>query len=92
MALAMTLILGGLTGWLISILVKTELPVGILASTAAGGVGSLVGLATLVGFGLQPHSVESWTIAVVTAVLSATWLVGTLRATVGLFSTAGGWR
>jgi uncharacterized membrane protein YeaQ/YmgE (transglycosylase-associated protein family) len=92
MALVLTLILGGLTGWLANILVKTHVPMGILASVPVGVVGAFLGFAIAGGLGLQPNSVVSWTIVVLTAVLSAAWLVGTLRATMGLFFEEGAWR
>ena len=38
-----TLFIGGIVGWLASIIMKTNAQMGILANVAAGGVGSLLG-------------------------------------------------
>ena len=86
------LVLGGLTGWLASILVETKGPMGILASVPVGIVGSFAGIAAVEGLGLHAHSPASWTIVVLTAVLSAAWLVGTSRAAMGLFFGEVPWR
>jgi len=92
-AIVVALVLGGLTGWLACFPFDVNVPMGILASVSVGGIGSVFGVAVIAGLGLQPHSLESWTIVLATAVLTAGWLVGTLRATMGLFSSAEGeWR
>jgi uncharacterized membrane protein YeaQ/YmgE (transglycosylase-associated protein family) len=56
-----------------------------------GIVGSFGGVAVARAFG-PVHSPASWTIVVVTAVLSAAWLVGTSRAAIGLFVEEVPWR
>ena len=91
MELVVTLILGGLTGWLASILVRTPVPVGLLASVAVGAVGSFLGVAMIGALGMYAQSAQGWIIVAVAAILSAAWLVGMLRAALGLFSRFGAW-
>lgn len=91
MELVVTLMLGGVTGWLASILVRTQVPVGLLASVAVGAVGSFLGVALVGALGMQTQSAQGWTVVVVVAILTAAWLVGMLRAALGLFSRFGGW-
>ena len=43
MSLIVTLVIGGLVGWLASIFMKVEAPMGILANVAVGLVGSFLG-------------------------------------------------
>jgi uncharacterized membrane protein YeaQ/YmgE (transglycosylase-associated protein family) len=85
MEIVLTLVLGGVTGWLASILVKTDL-MGILASVAVGALGSLAGGALAGALALHSQSAANWVLVALTAVLCAAWFVGLLRATLGLFS------
>ncbi len=48
MEIVLTLVLGGLTGWLATILVKTDVAMGILTSVAVGALGSVLGAALAV--------------------------------------------
>jgi uncharacterized membrane protein YeaQ/YmgE (transglycosylase-associated protein family) len=86
MEIVLTLILGGMTGWLASILVKTEVAMGIVVSVAVGAVGSFLGVAMAGALALHAQSAHSWILVVVSAILSGAWFVGLLRATLGLFS------
>ena len=63
----MILIVGGLTGWLANVSVETDVPMNALATIPVGGVGSLLGVAIVAGLGVQPRSMESWTIVAATA-------------------------
>jgi uncharacterized membrane protein YeaQ/YmgE (transglycosylase-associated protein family) len=85
MEIVLTLVLGGLTGWLACILVKTD-AMGILASVVVGAVGSFLGAALAGALVLHAQSAPSWILVAFTAVLCAAWLVGLLRATLELFS------
>jgi uncharacterized membrane protein YeaQ/YmgE (transglycosylase-associated protein family) len=88
MDLLMTLIVGGLIGWLASILMKTNAQMGLLANVIVGVVGSFLGLALAGALGVRAQSAPaSWIVALV----GATVLIGILRAT-GLFSRRAVWR
>lgn len=52
MGLIMTLIIGGIVGWLASIVMKTDARMGLVANVAVGVVGSMLGywVAGLLGF------------------------------------------
>lgn len=52
MGLIMTLIIGGIVGWLASIIMKTNAQMGWIANVAVGVVGSMLGywIAGLLGF------------------------------------------
>jgi uncharacterized membrane protein YeaQ/YmgE (transglycosylase-associated protein family) len=87
--LVVALILGGVTGWLASILVKAKVAMGLWVSVAVGAVGSFLGVLMAGAFGVHAQTEPSWAVMGVTAVLSAAWLVGMLRAALGLFSRSG---
>jgi uncharacterized membrane protein YeaQ/YmgE (transglycosylase-associated protein family) len=91
MEIVLTLVLGGLTGWLASILVKTDVAMGILASVAVGALGSLAGGAMAGALALHAQSAPNWILVGLSAILCATWLVGLVRATLGLFSRSEAW-
>jgi uncharacterized membrane protein YeaQ/YmgE (transglycosylase-associated protein family) len=82
MDLIVTLIIGGVVGWLASILMRSNEETGILANVPVGIVGSFVGnaIAKLMGVGYQ-GPVSRW----IVAVLGATLLIALLRA-LGVFS------
>ncbi|MEE4238016.1 MAG: GlsB/YeaQ/YmgE family stress response membrane protein [Anderseniella sp.] len=52
MGLIMTLIIGGIVGWLASIVMKTDARMGLVANVVVGVVGSMLGywVAGLLGF------------------------------------------
>jgi uncharacterized membrane protein YeaQ/YmgE (transglycosylase-associated protein family) len=76
-----TLIIGGIVGWLASIMMKTNAQMGIIANVLVGIVGSLLGywLAGMIGIAAGGGFLR-WVIAVVGAAL----LIFILRA-VGVF-------
>jgi len=77
-----TLIIGGIVGWLASILMRSNAQMGILANVIVGVVGSFLGVAVANGLGVRAHTTpEAW----VVAVLGAALLIALLRA-LGLFS------
>jgi uncharacterized membrane protein YeaQ/YmgE (transglycosylase-associated protein family) len=76
-----TLIIGGIVGWLASILMKTNAQMGILANIVVGVFGSFLGVAIANGLGVRAHTTPaSW----IVAVLGAALLIAILRA-LGLF-------
>lgn len=80
MDLIIWLVIGGLIGWLASILMKTNAQMGLIANVIVGIVGAALGgwLAGVLGIGGGP--VLSYVIAVLGAVI----LIAILRA-IGLF-------
>ena len=76
-----TLIIGGVIGWLASMVMKTDAQMGLLANVIVGIVGSMLGfwLAGVLGIGAG-SAVASYVIAVIGAVV----LIGILKA-VGVF-------
>jgi len=82
MSLLMTIIIGGIIGWLASILMKVNAQMGILANVIVGIIGSFLGGAVAQALGLRVHvGAESW----IVAVLGAALLIALLRA-LGVFS------
>jgi uncharacterized membrane protein YeaQ/YmgE (transglycosylase-associated protein family) len=82
MSLLMTIIIGGIIGWLASILMKTNAQMGILANVIVGIIGSFLGGAVAQAAGMRVHvGAESW----IVAVLGAALLIALLRA-LGVFS------
>ena len=65
-----TIVVGGVVGWLASILAKTNAQMGILANVIVGIVGSSLGfwLAGLLGLAAY-GSIASWVVAVLGAVV-----------------------
>jgi uncharacterized membrane protein YeaQ/YmgE (transglycosylase-associated protein family) len=80
MGLIVYLIIGGVVGWLASIVMKTNAQMGILANVIVGIVGASLGgwLAGQLGLGGPP--IMSWVMAVLGAVI----LIAILRA-LGVF-------
>ena len=80
MDLIIWLIVGGLIGWLASILMKTDAQMGLVANVIVGIVGAALGgwLAGVLGLG------GSRVVSYVIAVLGAVILIGILRA-IGVF-------
>lgn len=80
MGLIVQLIIGGVIGWLASIVMKTNAQMGIFANVIVGIVGAALGgwVATQLGVGGPP--IMSWVMAVVGAAI----LIAILRA-LGIF-------
>ena len=76
-----TLVIGGIVGWLASLVMKTDAQMGLVANVIVGIVGSSLGfwLAGLLGIGAGNAIV-----AYIIAVLGAVVLIGVLKA-VGVF-------
>jgi uncharacterized membrane protein YeaQ/YmgE (transglycosylase-associated protein family) len=76
-----TIIIGGVIGWLASMLMKTDAQMGMIANVIVGIVGSALGfwLAGVLGIGAGSQ-IGAWLIAVVGAAV----LIGLLRA-LGVF-------
>ena len=88
MSLLMTIIIGGIIGWLASILMKANSQMGILANVVVGIIGSFLGSAVAQSLGMRVGSgAESWMVAVAGAAL----LIALLRA-LGVFSRVAAWR
>ncbi len=88
MSLLMTIVIGGIVGWLASILMKTNAQMGIIANVIVGVIGSFLGSHVAGALGLRVHGgAESWIVAVIGAVL----LIAILRA-LGVFSRRPAWR
>ena len=80
--LFVTLIIGGVVGWLASILMRTNAQMGILANVIVGVVGSFLGVAVADAMGVRAHTAPgSW----VVAILGASLLIALLRA-MGVFN------
>jgi uncharacterized membrane protein YeaQ/YmgE (transglycosylase-associated protein family) len=79
--LIVTLIIGGVVGWLASILMKTNAQMGILANVVVGIIGSFLGVAVANALGVRAHTTPA---AWVVAVLGAALLIGILQA-LGVF-------
>ena len=80
--LFVTLIIGGVIGWLASILMRTNAQMGILANVIVGIVGSFLGVAVANSLGVRAHTAPgSW----VVAILGASLLIALLRA-LGVFN------
>jgi len=77
MHLIVTLIIGGVVGWLASIVMKTNAQMGVLANIVVGIVGSLLGywIAGLIGLSAN-GVIASWLIAVAGAVVLIAILKG----------------
>lgn len=76
-----TLVVGGIVGWLASILMKTNAQMGLVANVIVGVVGSLIGfwLAGLLGLAVY-GSIVRWLVAVAGAAI----LIWILKA-IGIF-------
>jgi uncharacterized membrane protein YeaQ/YmgE (transglycosylase-associated protein family) len=88
MDLLVTLIIGGVIGWLASILMKTNGQMGILANVVVGIVGAFLGGAIAGALGVRVHDTAgSWVVAIIGAAL----LIAILRA-LGVFRNVPAWR
>ncbi len=63
MGFIISLILGGLVGWLASILMKTNAQMGILANVLIGVIGSMLGFWIAGLFGLAPTGILRFLVA-----------------------------
>ena len=88
MDLVVTLIVGGVVGWLASIIMKTNAQMGIMANVIVGIIGSFLGVSLASALGVRAHTAPaSW----VVAILGAAVLIAILRA-LGVFSRSAAWR
>jgi len=79
--LIVTLIIGGVVGWLASMVMKTNAQMGILANVVVGIVGSFLGVFVANALGVRAHTTPA---AWIVAVLGAALLIGILQA-LGVF-------
>jgi len=81
MGIIMSAIIGGIIGWLASMVMKTNAQMGMIANVLVGIVGANLGawLAGLIG--IAPHSMIG---GVIVAIIGASLLIGLLRA-LGIF-------
>jgi uncharacterized membrane protein YeaQ/YmgE (transglycosylase-associated protein family) len=77
-----TLIIGGIVGWLASILMRSNAQMGILANVIVGVVGSFIGVAVAGQLGVRAHTAPG---AWIVAILGAALLIALLRA-LGVFN------
>lgn len=88
MDLLVTIIIGGIIGWLASIVMKTNGQMGILANVVVGIVGAFLGGAIASALGIHLNGAAgSWIIAIVGASL----LIWILKA-LGVFRHVPAWR
>jgi uncharacterized membrane protein YeaQ/YmgE (transglycosylase-associated protein family) len=80
--LIVTLIIGGVIGWLASILMKTNAQMGILANVIVGVVGSFLGVFVANALGVHARTAPA---AWIVAILGAALLIVLLRA-LGVFN------
>jgi uncharacterized membrane protein YeaQ/YmgE (transglycosylase-associated protein family) len=76
MDLIIALIVGGIIGWLASIIMKTNAQMGLLANIIIGIVGSLLGYWLAGVLGIATAGVLRWVMGVIGAVV----LIGILKA------------
>ena len=79
--LIVTLIIGGVVGWLASMVMKTNAQMGILANVVVGIIGSFLGVAVANALGVRAHTTPA---AWIVAVLGAALLIGILQS-LGVF-------
>jgi uncharacterized membrane protein YeaQ/YmgE (transglycosylase-associated protein family) len=79
--LIVTLIIGGVVGWLASMVMKTNAQMGILANVVVGIVGSFLGVFVANALGVRAHTTPA---AWIVAVFGAALLIGILQA-LGVF-------
>jgi uncharacterized membrane protein YeaQ/YmgE (transglycosylase-associated protein family) len=81
-SLVVTLIIGGVVGWLASIVMKTNAQMGILANVVVGIFGSFLGVYVANALGVHANTAPAtW----IVAVLGAALLIGLLRS-LGVFN------
>ena len=76
MDIIITLIVGGIIGWLASLIMKTDAQMGILANVIVGIIGSFLGFWLAGVLGIAAYgTIARWAVAVVGAMI----LIGLLR-------------
>ncbi len=83
--LIVTLIIGGIIGWLASILMRANGQMGILANIIVGIIGSFLGVYVANALGVRAQGAPA---AWIVAILGAALLIGILRG-LGVFSRLG---
>ncbi len=83
MNLIITLVIGGIVGWLASIVMKTNAQMGILANIFVGVVGAALGSFVAGMLGITASGIGGWIISLGGAIL----LIAILRA-IGIFKKA----
>ena len=83
-----TFIIGGLVGWLASIMMKTNAQMGILANVIVGVAGSFLGVTVARELGVRAHTAPG---AWIVAVLGAALLIVILRS-LGVFGRVASFR
>ena len=86
------LMVGGVTGWLASLLVKADVRMGAWASVAVGTAGSLVAFGLAHGLEMPFKTAPDFAVVIVLAALTAAWCVGMTRAALGIFFGWASWR
>lgn len=88
MNVLVTLIIGGVVGWLASILMRTNAQMGIVANVVIGIIGSFLGSAIAGSLGVRVYDAPgSW----IVAVLGASLLILILKS-LGVMSKLPAWR
>ena len=81
MNIIITLIIGGVVGWLASVVMKTNAQMGLIANVVVGIIGSALGFWIAGVLGLAAYgAIARWVVAIAGAAL----LIGILKA-VGIF-------
>ena len=80
MNLIISLIIGGIIGWLASIVMKTDTQMGIIANVLVGIVGSALGHWLAGSLGIAAGGIGAWLVALAGAII----LIAILRA-IGIF-------
>jgi uncharacterized membrane protein YeaQ/YmgE (transglycosylase-associated protein family) len=88
MSLLVTIIIGGIIGWLASIIMKTNGQMGIIANVLVGIVGAFLGSAIATALGIRVQGdLAHWLVAIAGAAM----LIGILGA-LGVFRRLPAWR
>jgi uncharacterized membrane protein YeaQ/YmgE (transglycosylase-associated protein family) len=81
MGLVLALIVGGIVGWLASLLMKTDEQMGIIANVLVGVVGSAIGQFLFAILGFAAHGLIA---GLIVGVVGAAVLIAALRA-IGIY-------
>ena len=84
MNLIITLVIGGIVGWLASIVMKTNAQMGIIANIVVGVVGSALGSWIAVQVNLAAGGFAGWIVSIIGAMV----LIGILKV-LGIFEVEG---
>jgi uncharacterized membrane protein YeaQ/YmgE (transglycosylase-associated protein family) len=86
--LLVMVIIGGVVGWLASMLMKTNAQMGLVANVVVGVVGSFLGVLVANALGVRAQTTPaSW----IVSILGAALLIAILRG-LGVFNRAAHWR